>query len=60
MESHREELAQLESRDTGKPITHARRDDIPLAIRCVRFYAEAIDKCYDQIAPTASDVLATS
>lgn len=59
MESHREELAQLESRDTGKPITHARRDDIPLAIRCVRFYAEAIDKCYDQIAPTASDVLAT-
>ncbi|MFC3285917.1 aldehyde dehydrogenase [Litchfieldella rifensis] len=59
IESHQDELAFLESLDTGKPITHARRDDLPLSINCLRFYAEAIDKHYDEIAPTASDVLAT-
>ncbi|WP_229803586.1 aldehyde dehydrogenase [Litchfieldella qijiaojingensis] len=59
IESHQDELALLESLDTGKPITHAKRDDIPLSINCLRFYAEAIDKHYDEIAPTASDVLAT-
>ncbi|MFO6490818.1 aldehyde dehydrogenase PuuC [Hafnia alvei] len=58
MEQHHEELALLETLDTGKPIRHSLRDDIPGAIRSLRWYAEAIDKVYGEIAPTAQDVLA--
>lgn len=29
MEAHREELALLETLDTGKPIRHSLRDDVP-------------------------------
>ena len=31
---------------------------MPATARCLRWYAEAIDKIYDEIAPTASDALA--
>jgi gamma-glutamyl-gamma-aminobutyraldehyde dehydrogenase len=41
MERHREELALLETLDTGKPIRHSLRDDIPGAARAIRWYAEA-------------------
>ncbi|MBI3310283.1 MAG: aldehyde dehydrogenase family protein, partial [Serratia liquefaciens] len=58
MEQHHEELALLETLDTGKPIRHSLRDDVPGAIRCLRWYAEAIDKVYGEIAPTGSDALA--
>ena len=58
MEQHQEELALLETLDTGKPIRHSLRDDIPGAVRCLRWYAEAIDKVYGEIAPTANDALA--
>ncbi|MDP5292492.1 aldehyde dehydrogenase PuuC [Oceanimonas sp. CHS3-5] len=58
MEQHREELALLETLDTGKPIRHSLRDDIPGAVRCMRWYAEAVDKIYGEIAPTGPDALA--
>jgi len=58
MEEHHEQLALLETLDTGKPIRHSLRDDVPGAIRCIRWYAEAIDKVYGEIAPTGNDVLA--
>ncbi|EFE94471.1 aldehyde dehydrogenase PuuC [Serratia odorifera] len=58
MEQHAETLALLETLDTGKPIRHSLRDDIPGAIRCIRWYAEAIDKVYGEIAPTGNDSLA--
>lgn len=58
MEQHHEELALLETLDTGKPIRHSLRDDIPGAIRSLRWYAEAIDKVYGEIAPTSQDALA--
>jgi gamma-glutamyl-gamma-aminobutyraldehyde dehydrogenase len=58
MEEHSEQLALLETLDTGKPIRHSLRDDIPGAIRCIRWYAEAIDKVYGEIAPTGHDALA--
>jgi len=57
MESHAENLALLESLDTGKPIRDARAVDIPLAIGTVRYYAEAVDKMYGEVAPTPSDRL---
>jgi gamma-glutamyl-gamma-aminobutyraldehyde dehydrogenase len=58
MEQHHEELALLETLDTGKPILHSLRDDVPGAIRCLRWYAEAVDKVYGEIAPTGGDALA--
>ncbi|MFQ5768458.1 MAG: aldehyde dehydrogenase [Acidobacteriota bacterium] len=42
MEARQEELAQAESRDTGKPLALARRLDIPRAIQNLRFFATAI------------------
>ncbi len=58
METHREELALLETLDTGKPIRHSLRDDIPGAARAIRWYAEALDKVYGEVAPTGSNELA--
>ena len=53
-----EELALLETLDMGKPINDSLRVDIPAAARCVQWYAEAIDKVYDQVAPTGPAALA--
>ncbi|MFP7354441.1 aldehyde dehydrogenase PuuC [Klebsiella pasteurii] len=58
MDAHREELALLETLDTGKPIRHSLRDDIPGAARAIRWYAEAIDKVYGEVAPTSGNELA--
>lgn len=58
MEEHHEQFALLETLDTGKPIRHSLRDDVPGAIRCIRWYAEAIDKVYGEIAPTGNGALA--
>ncbi|MDP7038310.1 MAG: aldehyde dehydrogenase [Myxococcota bacterium] len=42
IESHTEEFALLESRDTGKPLSLARDVDIPRAISNFRFFAGAV------------------
>ena len=55
MADHAEELALLETLDMGKPIRDARNVDVPLATECVAWYGEAIDKVYDEIAPTGHD-----
>ncbi|WAC46812.1 aldehyde dehydrogenase [Asticcacaulis sp. SL142] len=52
MAEHAENLALLETLDTGKPIRDARAVDIPLAINSVRYYAEALDKIYGEVAPS--------
>jgi len=49
---HRDELALLESLDMGKPIRDSRRVDVPLVAECIAYYGEAIDKVYDEVAPT--------
>ena len=59
IEAHADELALLETLDMGKPIRYSRSVDVPSTVRCLRWYAEAIDKLYDQIAPTERAVLAT-
>ncbi|WP_029044528.1 aldehyde dehydrogenase [Cupriavidus sp. amp6] len=59
IESHREELALLETMDMGKAIGDTLAYDIPEAARTFAWYAEAIDKRYDEIAPTGGNVLAT-
>lgn len=47
---HQEELAQIESRDTGKPIKQARADAGALA-RYFEFYAGAADKLHGETIP---------
>jgi aminomuconate-semialdehyde/2-hydroxymuconate-6-semialdehyde dehydrogenase len=42
VETRLDELAREESRDNGKPVSLARRVDIPRAVANLRFYAEAI------------------
>lgn len=57
IELHGEELALLETLDMGKPIAHALNVDIAGALRSIRWSAEAIDKIYDEVAPTADNEL---
>jgi acyl-CoA reductase-like NAD-dependent aldehyde dehydrogenase len=55
---NQEELALLETLDTGKPISDSLSVDIPAAARCIQWYAEAVDKIYDEVAPTGQDASA--
>jgi 4-guanidinobutyraldehyde dehydrogenase/NAD-dependent aldehyde dehydrogenase len=55
---HGDELALLETLDMGKPIADSLAVDIPATARCIAWYAEAVDKVYDEVAPTAHDQLA--
>ncbi len=50
VDSHREELAQLESRDTGKPLKQGRADAQALS-RYFEYYAGAADKLHGQTIP---------
>jgi gamma-glutamyl-gamma-aminobutyraldehyde dehydrogenase/4-guanidinobutyraldehyde dehydrogenase/NAD-dependent aldehyde dehydrogenase len=58
MLAHGDELALLETLDMGKPIRYSRSVDVNLAQNCIRWYGEAIDKLYDEIAPSPQDSLA--
>ena len=53
-----EELALLETLDMGKPITASLNVDVSSAANSLRWFGEAIDKVYDEIAPTAEHTLA--
>ena len=54
----KDELALLETLDMGKPIQYSLAVDVRSTANCIQWYAEAIDKVYDEIAPTASTALA--
>lgn len=53
VESHADELAALDSVDVGKPTGVARAVDLNSALRTFAWYAEACDKVYGEVAPTA-------
>ena len=55
MEREAENLAVLESLDVGKPIANTLSGDVPQAIRTLRYYAEALDKIYGEVAPETQD-----
>ena len=57
---HGDELALLETLDMGKPIKYSRSVDVGATANCIRWYGEAVDKIYDEIAPTADTTLANS
>ncbi|MGO4561658.1 aldehyde dehydrogenase [Rhizobiales bacterium 3FA27D7] len=48
------ELALLESLDMGKLVTDAETVDVPGSASIFQWYAEAIDKIYDEIAPSGA------
>ncbi len=52
IDQHREELALLDALDTGKLVENALVEDVPSAAQCFRWYAEAADKYYGEIAPS--------
>ncbi|MEY8879479.1 MAG: aldehyde dehydrogenase, partial [Leptothrix sp. (in: b-proteobacteria)] len=54
----RDELALLETLDMGKPIQYSLSVDVPSAARTIAWYAEAVDKVYDEVAPTGRNALA--
>ncbi|MGZ8292338.1 MAG: aldehyde dehydrogenase [Telluria sp.] len=58
MLKHSDELALLETLDMGKPIKYSQTVDVALAANCIRWYAEAVDKIYGEIAPTGDASLA--
>ncbi|GAB2199302.1 aldehyde dehydrogenase [Sessilibacter sp. MAH4] len=53
IQKHGDELALLETLDMGKPIGDSLAVDIPATVRCIRWNAEAVDKIYDEVAPTS-------
>lgn len=55
--AHGEEFALTDTLDMGKPITEMLTLDVPISVRCLKFYAEAIDKQEGRVTKTASDVL---
>jgi gamma-glutamyl-gamma-aminobutyraldehyde dehydrogenase len=57
LEANLEELATLDALEAGKPITDCREIDLPDTIKTFRWYAEAIDKVFDAVAPTGPDAL---
>lgn len=58
LQAHGDELALTETLDMGKPVKFSRSVDVNSAANCLRWYGEAVDKIYDEIAPTASTALA--
>ncbi|MBA5639088.1 aldehyde dehydrogenase [Duganella sp. LX20W] len=58
VQQHGPELALLETLDMGKPIKYSQSVDVGATANCLRWYGEAIDKVYDEIAPTADSSLA--
>lgn len=55
---NKRELAVMESLDSGKPIKDCEEIDIPETIHTIKWHAEAIDKIYDQMAPSSDDHIA--
>ncbi|MCU0300604.1 MAG: aldehyde dehydrogenase family protein [Candidatus Nanopelagicales bacterium] len=58
IERHAEDLARLDSLEAGKPITDCRTGDLPETAQTMRWFAEAIDKRFDRVAPTGVEVVA--
>lgn len=54
----KDELALLETLDMGKPVQYSLSVDVPSCARTIAWYAEAVDKVYDEIAPAPRSALA--
>lgn len=52
LEAHTDELALLETLDSGKPIADTIGADLPGTIYCLRWFAELIDKVHGEVPAT--------
>jgi aldehyde dehydrogenase (NAD+) len=55
IETHADELAALEALDNGKPLSVAKAADLPLVIKCYRYYAGWADKIHGKTIPIEGD-----
>jgi aldehyde dehydrogenase (NAD+) len=53
----RDELVELESLDTGKPVSAIRRQDMPAVLDTLTYYAGLADKINGQVIPVRGDAL---
>jgi len=58
LEANASEIALLDTLEAGKPIGDCTTMDIPDAIHCIRWHAEATDKLYSHVSPTGPENLA--
>ncbi|MFZ0796312.1 MAG: aldehyde dehydrogenase family protein [Terriglobales bacterium] len=54
---HRDELAELETMDNGKPISDARNVDVPLVADCLEYYAGWANKVHGETIPVPGPFL---
>src|SRR5215510_7133080 len=59
MKQHREELALLDTLETGRSFKNYFYDSIPKAIECLQWFCERVDKYYDHAIPSRVDAFAT-
>ena len=59
MEQHREELALLDTLETGRSLKNYYYDSIPKAIEALRWFSESIDKYYDHAITPRKNEFAT-
>ena len=57
IEENAESFAELETLDNGKPISETRHVDIPLVIKCFKYYAGIADKIEGSVLPVNGDFL---
>ncbi|MFO0848478.1 MAG: aldehyde dehydrogenase family protein [Gemmataceae bacterium] len=55
IEANADELAALEALDNGKPVHVARAADLPLTVKCYRYYAGWADKYHGKTIPIDGD-----
>lgn len=55
IEAHTDEIALLETLETGKPISQTTTVDVPGLVGGLRWYAEALDKLYGETAPNGDE-----
>jgi len=58
-DQHAEELPWLETPDAGNPIGDSLAVDVPSSANCMRWYGEACDKVYDEVAPSGPNAFGT-
>ncbi|KGJ02252.1 gamma-glutamyl-gamma-aminobutyraldehyde dehydrogenase [Paracoccus halophilus] len=58
IEQNLNELAVMESLDSGKTILDCVTVDLPETVKCLRWHAELIDKIYDQVSPASDSHIA--
>ena len=54
---HRDELAELETMDNGKPISDSRNVDVPLVADCIEYYAGWANKVHGETIPVPGPFL---